>query len=76
MATANVTLDPYAVPRPVLCLELGQGILFDLPDGKTSYPVYVKDSFLNSNPSFDYGEFRRLAEMAASKSAAVRVDLL
>ena len=46
--------------------------LFTLPAGKTTYPVYVKDSLLNTNPAFDYGEFRRLASLAASATAEVR----
>lgn len=63
------------VPSPVICLELGQGLLFSLPDGKTSYPVYVKDSLLNTNPDFDYGEFRKLGEVATSSSGEVRLSL-
>jgi hypothetical protein len=62
------------VPRPVVCLEAGQGLLFDLPEGKDTYPVYIKDSFLNTNPAFDYGEFRNLATMANSASAQVRLQ--
>ncbi len=32
--------------------------------------MYDKDSLLNSNPSFDYGLFRQLAELATSGAAA------
>jgi hypothetical protein len=28
----------------------------------THYPVYLKDSVMNSNPSFDYGAFLILAD--------------
>lgn len=69
--TVSNLSDPLAITNPVLCLELGQGILFDLPNGKTSYPVYLKDSFLNTNPRFDYGAFRTLAALAASRTAQV-----
>ena len=54
------------ITQPVLCLSLNDGIMFDLSD---SYPVYQKDSLLNTNPSFDYGEFRHLAELARSTSS-------
>lgn len=49
------------VNRPIVCLSLGDTILFDLSSGPQYYPVYVKDSLLNTNPDFDYGSFRRLA---------------
>jgi hypothetical protein len=57
-----------AVLQPALCLQLGDAALFDLSVNKTMYPVYDKDSLLNSNPTFDYGEFRRLADLASSSS--------
>lgn len=31
-------------------------MLFTISD-PTHYPVYLKDSVMNSNPSFDYGQF-------------------
>jgi hypothetical protein len=43
-------------------------MVFDLSAGKSLYPIYDKDSLLNTNPSFDYGEFRRLSELAASSA--------
>ena len=57
-----------AILQPALCLQLGDAALFDLSANKSMYPVYDKDSLLNSNPTFDYGEFRRLAALAASSS--------
>lgn len=71
LATSTSNSSSLSVSSPVVCLELGQGMLFDLPAGKTSYPVYVKDSFLNTNPAFDYGAFRTLAALAVSQSASV-----
>ena len=36
----------------------------------SNYPVYVKDSLLNTN-DFDYSAFRDLAELASSSSLSV-----
>lgn len=35
--------------------------MFDLSGTNGSYPVYDRDSLLNTNPQFDYGAFRALA---------------
>jgi hypothetical protein len=45
--------------NPTVCLKAGSGILFELTS-KGSYPVYMKDSNLNSNDDFDYSLFREL----------------
>ncbi|MFN3545843.1 MAG: hypothetical protein ACK4UX_13440, partial [Thiobacillus sp.] len=47
------------VQQPVLCVRQGGGVLFDLTGGAARFPVYLKDSLLNTNPAFDFGEFRR-----------------
>ena len=70
-STTNATGDSPVVSRPIVCLELGQGLLFDLPAGRASHPVYVKDSLLNTNDAFDYGE--QLAALAASATGQVSV---
>jgi hypothetical protein len=66
------TVGP-SVSRPAACIQQGDSLVFELPNGADSIPVYVKDSFLNTNPAFDYGEFRRLAALAAVDSASVAV---
>jgi len=62
-----------AVARPTVCLSRGDAVMFELPNGADSIPVYVKDSFLNTNQGFDYGEFRRLGALAAQDSSSVAV---
>ena len=57
--TANNTLL-----NPVVCLVVGASIIFDVSN--TQYPVYLKDSLLNTNPDFDYSYFRELAALAAT----------
>lgn len=57
-----------SILQPVVCIQTGDSVLFDLGANKSSFPVYDKDSLLNTNPSFDYGAFRALAEAARSSS--------
>jgi hypothetical protein len=59
------------LPSPVTCVTLGATVLWQLPEGRGAYPVYQKDSFLNSNPGFDYGAFRALASYAANAAANI-----
>lgn len=54
----------------MLCLSVGQGVLFDLST-PGSYPIYMKDSMLNTNPSFDFGAFRALASRIKSNTSTV-----
>ncbi|CAK9096936.1 Putative uncharacterized protein MYH16 (Myosin heavy chain 16 pseudogene) (myosin heavy polypeptide 5) [Durusdinium trenchii] len=45
-----------SVSQPILCIQAGDSVIFDVSSG--AFPVYKKDSLLNSNPSFDYSMFR------------------
>ena len=63
--------------NPTSCVEVGEGLLFSLgttADGRRIYPVYQKDSFLNSNPQFDYGAFRDLAEIMSDPTLSAGVS--
>jgi hypothetical protein len=47
-----------SVTNPLVCLDLGDSIFFDLSHG--TYPKYQVNSLLNTNAEFDYGAFREL----------------
>ncbi len=47
------------IRNPIICVEPFDSVVFSLQAG-ASWPVYDKDSLLNSNPNFDFGPFRRL----------------
>ncbi|GMF37121.1 unnamed protein product [Phytophthora fragariaefolia] len=59
-----------SIANPMVCLDIGDGLVFDL-SVPGSYPIYMKDSMLNTNPSFDYGAFRAVATKVNSNSSTV-----
>lgn len=50
-----------ALQNPVLCIKKGDIMFFNVIPEDGNYPVYNKDSILNTNPKFDYGPFLNLA---------------
>eukprot|EP00347_Sterkiella_histriomuscorum_P024098 403332318 len=52
----QTSANTNAITNPVFCISMGTSMLFTISD-PTHYPVYLKDSVMNSNPSFDYGQF-------------------
>ena len=56
------------ISNPVMCIETGQSLLFDVDSSTGSYPRYVSTSLLNTNTNFDYGDFLTLASEVTSGS--------
>ena len=55
--------DPV-IENPVVCIRAGDSIMFDVSN--EDYPVYAKDSLLNTNDEFDYTAFRNLGFTAST----------
>lgn len=70
----SATTGP-AVDQPVTCVQVGSAVAWDLTEGTGNYPVYVKDSYLNTNPDFDYGAFRRLQDYAEANGGTADLTL-
>lgn len=43
-----------------MCVVQGSAVLFSVNSTSKQYPMYMKDSILNTNPDFDYGHFMQL----------------
>lgn len=67
-SSVNATSFVAVLPNPVVCIKVGDSIIFDV--SSNDYPVYVKDSLLNTNPTFDYSAFRDI-ESLASKNVTI-----
>ena len=54
-----------SIPHPLLCLSLGEVVVFKVTinlvnRSLSNFPRYRKDHLFNTNPNFDYGNFRQL----------------
>ncbi len=47
------------VATPMMCIKAGSGVLFEVTRDSSGwhYPVYDRDSLINTNPNFDFGSF-------------------
>jgi hypothetical protein len=52
-----------AIRNPVICVNVGAVVLFDVDAEEGRYPVYVKNSILNTNQDFDRAPFEELAAL-------------
>jgi len=48
------------IENPAFCLYKGDSMMFDIPSAE-HYPVYLKDSLLNTNANFDFSLFTDLS---------------
>jgi len=65
-ALQDLTIE--SLPNPVYCIKEGEGFLFQITDSY-HYPVYLRDSVINSNELFDYGAFLILEGEMKNKQA-------
>jgi len=60
---AKTTANTAALLNPVVCIKQGDIMFFNVVPSAGNYPVYDKNSILNTNPDFDYGPFLNLDQM-------------
>lgn len=56
----------------MICLTEGDAVFFNVNSTLARYPVYKKDSTLNTNADFDYGDFETLADMIVRQNITVK----
>jgi hypothetical protein len=67
-ARRNLASDTYrmlattstVIRNPVICVIAGTTVMFEIDHANKKYPVYLKDSLVNTNPGFDYSSFLAL----------------
>jgi len=47
------------IDNPIICINFGDTLAFSVTS--ESYPIYLKDAMVNSNPEFDYTKFTELS---------------
>ena len=60
-----VATNPIEIRSPLICIGIGQAVVFKINlkaanRSLSNYPQYSKNHLFNTNPSFDYGNFRQL----------------
>jgi hypothetical protein len=69
-ATANK--GGTVINNPIICLPQGSALMFENLSAK-NYPVYQKDSLINTNRSFDFSNFLLLAT-TLKKNGTTRIN--
>ena len=59
--------------NPIYCIKEMDSFLFSIED-PNHFPVYMKNSVMNTNAIFDYGAFQILEEEMLRRRAANRMD--
>ena len=68
--SSQSTPSTVAFKRAAICVQLNDGVMFDLGDGAQDYPQYDDASLLNTNAAFDFAQFDKM--MVDAKAAQVR----
>ena len=55
-----------SIRNPVICIDAGDTMVFSVT--QDHYPVYMKDSLVNTNSAFDYSEFDYLKTLVTEQS--------
>ena len=69
LSKRQVVLQSSGITNPVLCLEAGELVFFEISLARNNtyhYPIYIKDHLLNTNRDFDFGSFAQLSTLLES----------
>ncbi len=76
LLAAETTTGVPGIPNPIYCLELEDMMIFRVSidyinRSLSNYPVYKKDHLFNTNPTYDYSEFRDLAYYVTNTNVTI-----
>ena len=76
--TNTTTQTPQGILSPIVCVTVGQVVLFkinlhEINRSLSNYPRYSKNHLFNSNPNFDYGQFRQLHLLLQTTNLTINV---
>ena len=69
-STTTTTGTDNEIYNPVICINKGMSIIWSIPNQK-NFPVYDKDSLVNTNNNFDYSAFVELKRMVESDLTSI-----
>lgn len=72
------TSNPVEIRSPIICITIGQAVVFKVNINNTNrnmsnYPQYKRDHLFNTNPNFDYGNFRQLDTLIRKTNQTITV---
>ena len=72
-----VTADPVEIRSPLICISIGEAVVFNLNlntanRSLSNYPQYNKNHLFNTNPNFDYGNFRQLHTLMQTTNQSIK----
>ena len=76
ISNTSVATVPQGIRSPIVCVSIGQVVLFKITLDSVNrslshYPRYSKNHLFNTNPRFDYGQFRQLHSLITTTNLTI-----